>query len=124
MDIIYGVITKINYYDEAKAFGIVRVKLDYSDKEMAKYRNILFTNTISVLSAFDRKPILEEEYKFSGEFETSQFGMQFKAKTFERINADTKEGIIAYLSSDNFDVDESVKLLEKNNFTSSFDKRG
>ena len=102
MDIIYGVITKINYYDEAKAFGIVRVKLDYSDKEMAKYRNILFTNTISVLSAFDRKPILEEEYKFSGEFETSQFGMQFKAKTFERINADTKEGIIAYLSSDNF----------------------
>ena len=102
MDIIYGVVSKINYYDEAKSFGIVRLKLDFNDKEMAKYRNILFTNTISVLSTFDRKPILEEEYKFSGEFEASQFGMQFKAKSFERINEDTKEGIIAYLSSDNF----------------------
>ena len=31
---------------------------------------------------------------------------------------------VFYLSSDNFDADESVKLLEKNNFNSSFDKRG
>lgn len=102
MDIIYGVITKVTYYDEAKAFGIVRLKLDYNDKEMAKYRNKLFTNTISVLSTFDRKPILDETYKFSGEFEISQFGHQFKAKTYERVNEDTKEGVIAYLSSDNF----------------------
>ena len=102
MDTIYGVVVKVNYYDEAKAFGIVRLRLDYTDKELAKYRNILFTNTISVLSTFDRKPIMEEEYSFSGEFESSQFGMQFKAKTFERLNEDTKEGVITYLSSDNF----------------------
>lgn len=102
MDIIYGVVTKVNYYDENKGFGIVKLKLDYTDKEMAKYRNKLFTNTFSVLSSFDRKPLLEEVYQFSGEFETSQFGMQFKAKTFERLNEDSKEGIITYLSSDNF----------------------
>ena len=102
MDTIYGVVTKINYYDEAKSFGIVKLRIDFNDKEMAKYRNILFTNTFSVLSVFDRKPIIEEEYKFSGEFETTSFGPQFKAKTFERLNEDSKEGIIAYLSSDNF----------------------
>lgn len=102
MDTIYGKVMKVNYYDDAKAFGIIKLKLDYTDNEMAKYRNILFTNTISVLSSFDRKPILEEEYQFSGEFEASSYGMQFKAKSFERINEETKEGIIAYLSSDNF----------------------
>jgi len=102
MDTIHGIVTKINYYDEAKSFGIVKLKIDFNDKDLAKYRNILFTNTFSVLSVFDRKPILEEEYKFSGEFETTQFGPQFKAKTFERLNEDSKEGIIAYLSSDNF----------------------
>ncbi|MBO4622784.1 MAG: ATP-dependent RecD-like DNA helicase [Bacilli bacterium] len=102
MDIIYGVVTKVNYYDEAKSFGIVKLRIDFNDKEMAKYRNILFTNTFSVLSVFDRKPLIEEEYKFSGEFETTSFGPQFKAKTFEHINEDSKEGIIAYLSSDNF----------------------
>ena len=102
MDIIWGQVVKVNYYDSERSFGIVKLKVDYSDKEMAKYRNILFTNTFSVLSNFDRKPILEEEYKFTGEFEPSQFGMQFRAKTFERMNEETKEGIIAYLSSDNF----------------------
>ena len=102
MDTIYGVVTKVNYYDEAKSFGIVKLRIDFNDKEMAKYRNILFTNTFSVLSVFDRKPLIEEEYKFSGEFETTSFGPQFKAKTYERLNEDSKEGIIAYLSSDNF----------------------
>ena len=102
MDTIHGIVTKVNYYDDAKSFGIVRIKVDFNDKDMAKYRNILFTNTFSVLSFFDRKPILEEEYKFEGEFETTSFGPQFKAKTYERLNEDSKEGIIAYLSSDDF----------------------
>ena len=32
MDTIHGIVTKINYYDEAKSFGIVKLKIDFNDK--------------------------------------------------------------------------------------------
>jgi len=102
MEIIYGIVTKVTYYDDTKGFGIVKIKLDYKDKEMVKFRPLLFSNTVSVLSSFDRCPILDEEFEFTGSFEVTNYGIQFKAKTFKRRNEQSQEGIITYLSSDFF----------------------
>lgn len=102
METIFGVVTRVNYFDSSSGFGIVRLKLDYKNKDMAQYRTVLFTNMISVLATFDRQPLIDEEYEFSGEFETSQYGMQLKAKQFRRLSMTNLEGVITYLASDFF----------------------
>lgn len=102
MEKITGVVNKVVYYDENKGFGIIKLKLDFKNKEMAEYRNVLFSNILTILSNFDRKPIVDEEYYFEGELETSNYGIQLRSKMYKRLNEDTKEGIITYLSSELF----------------------
>jgi len=102
MDKIIGVVNKIVYYNEINGYGIVKVKMDYKNPELAKYRTTLFTNILSVLCTFDRRPFEDEEYEFTGELETSSYGYQLKANAFKRINENSKEGIVTYLSSELF----------------------
>lgn len=102
MDKIYGIVKKVIYFDESKAFGIVLLKLDFKDEYIAQFKNILFDNKISVLSNFDRIPIVDEEYEFIGEFGVSKYGNQFKAKQVRRLNEDSLQAVVAYLSSDLF----------------------
>lgn len=102
METVTGAIIRVTYYDEKKGFGIVKIKLDYKDPAMAKYKTVLFSNQLTVLSSFDRKPLMDEEFEFQGEFEVSSYGMQLKAKTFVRRNEQSKEGVVTYLSSDYF----------------------
>lgn len=102
METIVGVVTRINFYDDNTGFGIVRIKLNYQNPEMAKYRSILFANILSVLATFDREPLIDEEYEFTGDLETSQYGWQLRAHTFSRRNPNSLEGVITYLSSDLF----------------------
>lgn len=102
METVVGSVVRVTYYDEEKGFGIVKIKLDYKDPQMAKYKTTLFSNVLTILSSFDRKPMIEEEFEFTGEFETSSYGPQLKAKTFSRRNEQSKEGIVTYLSSDYF----------------------
>jgi len=102
MEVIKGVVTKVVYYDESSGFGIIKIKLDFKDKDVVKYREILFSNILTVLTNFDRRPILDEEFQFTGDFETSSYGLQLRAKSYERLNEKTKEGVITYLSSEYF----------------------
>ena len=99
---LYGSIIKITYFNDENGYGVVRIKLNYQDNKIAKYRAKLFTNILVVTCNFDRKPIIDEEYDFFGEFVTNQYGIQFKAKNFSRRNEKTLEGVVAYLSSDFF----------------------
>ena len=57
---------------------------------------------LTVTCNFDRAPVVDEEYDFTGEFVSNQYGIQFKAKSYSRRNENTLEGVIAYLSSDLF----------------------
>ena len=102
MEEIHGVIVKVTYYNSDTHFGVVRIKLDYRDEKLAKYKDKLFSNLLTVTCSFDRRPIEDEEYEFSGEFVTNQYGLQLKAKSFFRREASTPEGIIAFLSSELF----------------------
>jgi len=92
----------VTYYNSDTHFGVVRIKLDYRDEKLAKYKDKLFSNLLTVTCSFDRQPIEDEEYEFSGEFVTNQYGLQLKAKSFFRREASTPEGIIAFLSSELF----------------------
>lgn len=102
MNKVFGTITKINYYDETNNFGIVRIQLDYKNPNLAEFKTVLFSNNLTVLSNFDRKPLLDEEYHFTGELVVTSYGWQFKAQTFSRSLVQSEEGIITYLSSDYF----------------------
>ena len=102
LESLYGVITKVTYFSEDTHFGVVRIKLDYKDRTIAKYKAKLFSNLLTVTCNFDRIPLEGEEYDFVGEFVTNQYGTQFKAKNYSRRNENTLEGVIAYLSSDLF----------------------
>ena len=102
MDKIIGVVSKVVFYNEANGYGIIKLKIDYKNPELAKYRTTLFSNVLSILCTFDRKPYEDEEYEFEGELETSSYGYQLKANKFRRINENSKEGIVTYLSSELF----------------------
>ena len=99
---LYGVVSKVTYYNEDTHFGVVKVKLDYQDHRIAKYKAKLFTNILNVTGNFERQPIVDEQYDFKGEFVTNQYGIQFKATECQIRNDDTLEGVIAFLSSDLF----------------------
>ncbi len=99
---IYGSVSKITYFNEENGYGIIKIKLNYQDNKIAKYRAKLFSNILTVTCSFDRKPLINEEYDFNGEFITTTYGIQFKAKEFARRGEDTLEGVITYLSSDFF----------------------
>lgn len=102
MDKFLGIINKIVYFNESNGYGIVKIKIDYKNAMHEKYRNILFSNILSVLCTFDRKPFEDEEYEFEGELETSSYGYQLKASSFRRVNENSKEGVVTYLSSELF----------------------
>ena len=102
LESIYGSVNKITYFNEENGYGIIRIKLNYQDNKIAKYRAKLFSNLLTVTCNFDRIPLLNEEYDFVGEFVTTSYGVQFKAKEFSRRGEDTLEGVITYLSSDFF----------------------
>ncbi|MGD9605559.1 MAG: ATP-dependent RecD-like DNA helicase [Bacilli bacterium] len=99
---LYGVIAKVTYYNEDTHFGVVKVKLDYQDHRIAKYKAKLFTNILNVTGSFERQPIVDEQYDFVGEFVTNQYGIQFKATRCQARNDNTLEGVITFLSSDLF----------------------
>ena len=85
MDKFLGIINKIVYFNESNGYGIVKIKIDYKNAMHEKYRNILFSNILSVLCTFDRKPFEDEEYEFEGELETSSYGYQLKANSKEGV---------------------------------------
>lgn len=102
MDKVIGVVNKIIYYNESNGYGIIKIKIDYKNKVNSQYKNILFSNILSILSYFDRRPYEDEEYEFTGELETSSYGYQLKASMFRRLNENSREGVITYLSSELF----------------------
>ena len=102
MDKVIGVVNKVVYYNESNGYGIIKLRMDYKNPELVKYRTILFSNILSILCTFDRRPFEDEEYEFTGELETSNYGYQLKAQTFRRVNENSKEGIVTYLSSELF----------------------
>ena len=102
MEKLEGTIEKILFKNEENGYAVLRIKLDYTKKKMAKYKDILYTNLLTVTSFFDRFPVIGEQLEFQGDFEESKYGIQFKAQSYSRINEDTLETVIAYLSSDYF----------------------
>ena len=99
---IYGVVNKVVYYNEDNGFAVISLKLNYKNKDMAKYKDMLYSNMLSVTCLFDRKPIEEETYTFIGEFVESKYGIQLKAENFIRKKQNSLESIVVYLSSDLF----------------------
>ena len=99
---LYGVVNKVVYYNEDNGFAVISLKLNYKNKDMAKYKDMLYSNLLSVTCLFDRRPIEEETYTFIGEFVESKYGIQLKAESFIRKKQNTLESIVVYLSSDLF----------------------
>ena len=102
MEKITGKILKIIYKNEANNYAIVIIKIDYKDEEMKKYQDILFSNQLTVTGYYDRLPIEGEDYSYTGEFTESKYGIQLKSTLSKRLNSNTLEGVITYLSSSYF----------------------
>ena len=100
--VVIGQIDRITYFNESNFFGIVRVKLDYRKEENLLQKDIVNSEYLNITCKFRRKPLLDEMYKFTGEFVTNQYGLQLKASNYEITGTNTLEGIVTYLSSDFF----------------------
>ncbi|MDE7263957.1 MAG: ATP-dependent RecD-like DNA helicase [Anaeroplasmataceae bacterium] len=87
-EIIYGSIDSYIYKSEDSLYKVARVKTKKEE--------------IVIVGSFIE---LEEglEYEFVGEFiEHSKYGKQFKVESYARSNSFSKDGLIAYLSSEKF----------------------
>lgn len=99
---VIGQIDRITYFNETNFYGVVRIKIDYRNKENLLIREEIENEYLNVTCKFRRKPLLDEQYIFTGEFITNQYGLQLKASNYELTGTDTLEGVITYLSSDLF----------------------
>ncbi len=98
-----GVITRINFYNADNGYSVVLVSLNSEQYSLLKKGGNLIGNKLVVVGVFDRKPILDEEYTFIGEFVRDvNYGLQFKFQSFNRASINSPEALIQYLSSDLF----------------------
>lgn len=102
MEIVKGKVVKVLFKNEENGYTVITIKLDYTDKELKKIQSIIYTNILTVTCYFDRTPVVGEEIEFTGEFDNSKYGLQLKASSYKRINQDSLDSVIAYLSSDYF----------------------
>ena len=99
MERITGKILKVIYKNESNNYAIVIIKIDFKDPDMEKYKDILISNTLTITGYYERIPLENEEFSYLGEFVETKYGIQLKATNTKRINANSKEGVITYLSS-------------------------
>lgn len=97
---IKGKIKKVTYYNSDNGYGVVRVEISPEDAE--RIEEGLYSNELTVVSTFAKIPFIDEIFEFSGNMVESKYGLQFKADVVKPSITQSKEGIIAYLSSDLF----------------------
>ena len=98
-----GVITRINFYNQDNGYSVVLVSLKKDQFTLLKKSGNLIGNKLVVVGTFDRKPVLDEEYTFIGEFvRDANYGLQFKFENFRRTTINSPDALIQYLSSDLF----------------------
>jgi len=98
MTYVEGAIKRYLFYSEENSYSVIKVEiLDTNDPELIRYEPTI------VVCGFFPKLDKHSNYKFHGEItHHPTYGMQFNAKTFERLIDETYDGIIDYLSSDIF----------------------
>lgn len=102
MENITGIIQRVIFKSDDTGYAVVSIKIDYTNPEMKIYQDYLISNILTVTCYYDRIPIKDEEYSYSGEFVQTKYGIQLKANSYERPNSDTLEAVVTYLSSEYF----------------------
>ena len=100
-----GSVKKINYYNQENGYGIVRVEVsnETMDRIIQEIEDDSFyANTIVVVSTFTTLPFIDQSYDFSGKFEYSKYGIQFRSDKTVKTISQSEDGIVAYLSSNIF----------------------
>ncbi|MDA3932132.1 MAG: ATP-dependent RecD-like DNA helicase [Tenericutes bacterium] len=98
MTYVEGTIKRYLFYSEDNSYSVIKVEItDTNDPELIRYEPTI------IVCGFFPKLDSHSNYKFNGEIiHHDKYGLQFNAKTFERIIDHTYDGIIDYLSSDIF----------------------
>lgn len=99
---ITGAIKRINFFNKSSGFTIALFSLN--NDSFKQVEEITFNKIIPVMGNFDREPQIGEEFTLSGEFfNDKKYGLEFKITTFERLEMQSEDTIINYLSSNLFE---------------------
>ncbi len=99
---ITGAIRRINFFNKNSGFTIALFLLN--DDSFKMVEDITFKKIIPVMGTFDRQPQIDEEFTLTGDFfNDRQYGIEFKITSFSRLEIQSEETIINYLSSDLFE---------------------
>ncbi|WP_099158613.1 SF1B family DNA helicase RecD2 [Virgibacillus ndiopensis] len=92
---IKGVLMYTIFHNEQEHFSIAKIKVEDTNEEL-KEKDIVAKGYFSNLQE-------DKTYCFYGTFEKHpKFGIQYKVNSYQTVIPDTKDGLIAYLSSDMF----------------------
>ncbi|WP_188453553.1 SF1B family DNA helicase RecD2 [Virgibacillus oceani] len=92
---ITGVLLYTIFHNEQEHFSIAKIKVKDTNEDY-KEKDIVAKGYFANLQE-------DKTYRFYGSFERhSKFGMQYKVTSYQTVIPDTKDGLIAYLSSDMF----------------------
>ena len=64
MDIVSGIIQKVNYYNEENGYTVAVIEVDSKHKNILVKKGKLYSNNLTVIGNLDRKPYEDEEYSF------------------------------------------------------------
>ncbi|MFP4477856.1 MAG: ATP-dependent RecD-like DNA helicase [Candidatus Izemoplasmatales bacterium] len=98
MTYVEGTIKRYLFYSEDNSYSVIKLEIaDTNDPELIRYEPTI------IVCGFFPKLDSHSNYKFNGQVtHHDKYGLQFNAKTFERVIDHTYDGIIDYLSSDIF----------------------
>lgn len=99
---ITGAIKRINFFNKSSGFTIALFLLN--NDSFKKVEDLTFNKIIPIMGNFDREPQIGEEFTLTGEFfNDKKYGLEFKITNFSRLEIQSEETIINYLSSDLFE---------------------
>ena len=98
---LVGKISRVNFYNSDNGYGVVLLLVNKKTVGDVPERALSNGNVV-VVGTFPHKPVLNEEFSFTGEFVNNpNYGLQFKFEYLSMPKMDSV-GVIQYLSSDLF----------------------
>ncbi len=101
MNYLQGIVKAIIYHNEENSYTIIKIKLTEYTEQIDLFT--LDDSDYVTVTGYFPQPMRGEEIRFFGEFkEHNRYGMQYVARSFEKLTDTSIPGMIEYLSSDLF----------------------
>lgn len=117
METIEGSIARVVYYNKDNGYTVASMNVKINPSDITNLKKRIITDTLTIVGVFDRLIVEDEAFELTGDFvKDPKFGLQFRFKSFKRLDFTSKNGVVSFLSSELFPgigVKTAKQVVEK-----------